>query len=64
MTLLDQLKVRARALKQQTYIVYFAIRDPRIPWCAKALAIVVVAYALSPIDLIPTSYRCWATWMT
>jgi uncharacterized membrane protein YkvA (DUF1232 family) len=50
---LDQLKVRARALKRQTHIVYFAIRDPRTPWYAKALALVVVGYALSPIDLIP-----------
>ena len=30
-----------------------ATRDPRVPWYAKALAVVVVAYALSPIDLIP-----------
>jgi uncharacterized membrane protein YkvA (DUF1232 family) len=30
-----------------------AIRDPRTPWHAKALAIVTVAYAVSPIDLIP-----------
>lgn len=30
-----------------------AARDPRTPWPAKALAAVVVAYALSPIDLIP-----------
>jgi uncharacterized membrane protein YkvA (DUF1232 family) len=28
-------------------------RDPRVPWYAKALAITVAAYALSPIDLIP-----------
>jgi len=30
-----------------------AIRDPRTPWYAKALAIATVAYAVSPIDLIP-----------
>ncbi len=35
-------------------------RDPRTPWHAKALAAVVAAYALSPIDLIPMSSRCWA----
>ncbi|HEX6143303.1 MAG TPA: YkvA family protein, partial [Geminicoccaceae bacterium] len=28
-------------------------RDPRVPWPAKLLALIVVAYALSPIDLIP-----------
>ncbi len=30
-----------------------AIRDPRTPWTAKLLGIAVVAYAVSPIDLIP-----------
>jgi uncharacterized membrane protein YkvA (DUF1232 family) len=44
---------RARALKRETYALYFACRDPRVPWYAKALAAIVVAYALSPIDLIP-----------
>jgi uncharacterized membrane protein YkvA (DUF1232 family) len=33
--------------------VAIAARDPRTPWVAKALALLVVAYALSPIDLIP-----------
>ena len=33
--------------------MYYATRDPRVPWYAKALALAVVAYALSPIDLIP-----------
>ncbi|MEO6027230.1 MAG: YkvA family protein [Candidatus Binatia bacterium] len=33
--------------------LYLASRDPRVPWYAKALAACVVAYALSPIDLIP-----------
>jgi peptidoglycan/LPS O-acetylase OafA/YrhL len=33
--------------------LYFAVRDPRVPWYAKALAACVVAYACSPIDLIP-----------
>ena len=35
------------------YTLYYACRDPRVPWYAKAIAGVVVAYALSPIDLIP-----------
>ena len=51
--LLDGLKERARALKRQTYVLYFAARNPRTPWYAKLLAAAVVAYALSPIDLIP-----------
>jgi uncharacterized membrane protein YkvA (DUF1232 family) len=45
--------VRARALKHETYALYLAVRDPRTPWYARAIAGAVVAYALSPIDLIP-----------
>ena len=45
--------VWARSIKRDTHAVYLASRDPRTPWCAKAVAIGVVAYALSPIDLIP-----------
>ena len=44
---------RARALKQDVYALYFALRDPRTPWYAKAFSALVVAYAFSPIDLIP-----------
>ena len=43
----------AARLKTETSAVYLACRDPRTPWYAKALAILVVGYALSPIDLIP-----------
>jgi uncharacterized membrane protein YkvA (DUF1232 family) len=43
----------ARSIKRDVHAVYLASRDPRTPWCAKALAIGVVAYALSPIDLVP-----------
>lgn len=43
----------ARRLKRDVVAVYLAIRDPRTPWYARALGAVVVAYALSPIDLIP-----------
>jgi uncharacterized membrane protein YkvA (DUF1232 family) len=44
---------RARELKAETYALYLACRDPRTPWYARALAAAVVAYAFSPIDLIP-----------
>ena len=47
------LKRWASALKQQTLVVYFAARDPRTPWPVRLLAVLVAAYALSPIDLIP-----------
>ena len=43
----------ARAIRRDTLAIYLAARDPRTPWFAKAVAGVVVAYALSPIDLIP-----------
>lgn len=43
----------AKQLKQQTLLVYFAARDPRLPWPVRLLALAVAAYALSPIDLIP-----------
>jgi uncharacterized membrane protein YkvA (DUF1232 family) len=51
--MLDKLKTRARALKTDTAALYFAFRDPRTPWAAKLVAILTVAYAFSPIDLIP-----------
>src|SRR5512144_1460485 len=51
--MLDRLKARAQALKREVYAVYLAARDPRTPWYAKALIFLIVAYALSPIDLIP-----------
>ncbi len=44
---------RVRALKRDVVAIYLAARDPRTPWYAKALAIFVAGYALSPIDLIP-----------
>ena len=44
---------RVRALRRDTLALYLAARDPRTPWYAKLVAGVVVAYALSPIDLIP-----------
>jgi uncharacterized membrane protein YkvA (DUF1232 family) len=46
-------KSRARRLKHETYALYLAYRDPRTPWYARLFAAAVVAYALSPIDLIP-----------
>lgn len=52
-----ELFTRARAwatkLKRDSVAVYFAARDPRAPLAARLLALLVAAYALSPIDLIP-----------
>jgi uncharacterized membrane protein YkvA (DUF1232 family) len=43
----------ARRLKRDVVALWLAARDPRVPWPAKAVAGMVAAYALSPIDLIP-----------
>jgi uncharacterized membrane protein YkvA (DUF1232 family) len=49
----ERWRTEARRLKREVYALYLACRDPRVPWYAKALAAGIVAYALSPIDLIP-----------
>jgi uncharacterized membrane protein YkvA (DUF1232 family) len=49
----EQWKMRVKKLKSETYALYLAIRDPRTPWYAKAFTSLVVAYAFSPIDLVP-----------
>ena len=43
----------ARTIKRDVHALYLASRDPRVPWYAKAMAVVVAGYALSPVDLIP-----------
>ena len=43
----------AVSLKSNTYALYLASRDTRVPICAKIMIGLVVAYALSPIDLVP-----------
>jgi uncharacterized membrane protein YkvA (DUF1232 family) len=52
-TMLQSLKARARALRDEAFAVYLAAKDPRTPWYAKALVFFVVAHTFSPIDLIP-----------
>ncbi len=53
MALLAEMKQRAHQLKAETFALYLAARDPRTPWYAKLLVAAIVAYAFSPIDLIP-----------
>ncbi len=59
MTAVDDLSVMgrlrrwARSIKRDVHALYLSARDPRVPWYAKAVALAVAAYALSPIDLIP-----------
>jgi len=50
---LERWQAKAKRLQSETYALYLAYRDPRTPWYAKALAALVLAYAFSPIDLIP-----------
>jgi uncharacterized membrane protein YkvA (DUF1232 family) len=50
---MERWKQRVRGLKTETYAIYLASKDPRVPWYAKALIIFVVAHTFSPIDLIP-----------
>lgn len=51
--LLKGFKERVRILKTETFSLYLASRHPGTPWYAKVFIAAVVAYALSPIDLIP-----------
>jgi uncharacterized membrane protein YkvA (DUF1232 family) len=47
-----KLKGWAGTIKRDVQAISLAARDPRVPWYAKALALCVAGYALSPIDLI------------
>jgi uncharacterized membrane protein YkvA (DUF1232 family) len=42
-----------RNLKIEAHAAWLAARDPRCPWSARAVGLLVAAYAFSPIDLIP-----------
>ena len=50
---MEKIKAWAKNLKRQLFILYFAYRDERIPWYVKLFTACIVAYAFSPIDLIP-----------
>ena len=53
MALWQRLRLWARLVLRDGLALYVAARDPRTPRLAKLLALLVAAYALSPIDLIP-----------
>lgn len=46
-------KEKAKQLKIDIPAVFLAWKDKKTPWYAKLLAALTVAYALSPVDLIP-----------
>lgn len=50
---MGKLKNWACAIRRDAVALYFAARDPRVPWPVKMLAVAIAAYALSSIDLIP-----------
>jgi uncharacterized membrane protein YkvA (DUF1232 family) len=50
---MSNLRAWAKALKRDVMTLWFALKHPLTPWHARALAAVLTAYALSPIDLIP-----------
>jgi uncharacterized membrane protein YkvA (DUF1232 family) len=52
-TILQAWKERAGHLKKEVYALYLAYQDSRTPWYGKAFTALVIAYAFSPIDLIP-----------
>ena len=50
---MEKIKAWAKNLKRQIFILYCAYRDERVPWYVKLFTACIVAYAFSPIDLIP-----------
>jgi len=53
MTKKKSLKERVKSLKTEVHAVYLASKDARTPWYAKLLMVLVIGYAISPLDLIP-----------
>ncbi|MFK9093752.1 YkvA family protein [Bacillus salipaludis] len=48
-----KIKAWAKNLKRQIFILYYACKDHRVPWYVRVFTASIVAYAFSPIDLIP-----------
>ncbi len=53
MQMLKKLKEKGRELKSNVFLLYRSSRDPRMPLHVKILALLIVAYIISPIDIIP-----------
>jgi uncharacterized membrane protein YkvA (DUF1232 family) len=53
MPAIDRWKQRSQVLQLELYAIYYAVKDPRVPWFAKVTAGCAIAYQFSPIQLIP-----------
>ncbi len=53
MNMIERMKEKTRDLKKEVFTLYLAYKKKETPLFAKIFALIVVAYALSPIDLIP-----------
>lgn len=53
MFLIEKLKNWSQLLKQDILMLWFSIKNPKVPLVSKAICFFIVAYVLSPIDLIP-----------
>lgn len=53
MTVLQRLRRWASGIKRDSITPWFACRHRETPWLIRCLCLFIVAYALSPIDLIP-----------
>jgi len=51
--MIEKWKQYAKSIKVETYALYLAYKDPRVPLYARIFAACIVGYAFSPIDLIP-----------
>ena len=50
---MKKIKNKIKELKKETFALYLAYKDPRIPWWKKAYLALIIGYLFSPIDLIP-----------
>lgn len=51
--MIQRLKAWAKRLKANLILLWLCCREPDMPWLPKVVALITVAYAISPIDLIP-----------
>lgn len=53
MKIIEVLKIKAKILKKEINVIYYAYQHPELSILPKILIIFTLGYALSPIDLIP-----------